>query len=216
MFERGEQLLKQIEASADDEAASSLLKEFFAGYSIDNLRRLLESKDEGAVRVGAWIASELGSQVCPLISAIRPLLTHASRYVRFFALDPVLVCAGTSDGPLVAAAVGLLRDSDDAVRWKAMSFVVKAMKEQLGSSVASQGDNELAGFTNWLISLEDQPGRSSRIIDSLGASTQLERVFAAAAAARFADKDAGPLQRASVSSDKEIRSFAEEQLRMLQ
>jgi hypothetical protein len=214
MHSEGNQLLEQVEAGAGDAVAHRLLQQFFSGYPVDNLRRLLESNAEHAVRVGAWIASELGARALPLLQNIAPLLHHRSRYVRFFLLDPVLVCAGHEDGPILASAVGLLRDVDDAVRWKALQFITRATSQQLASSIAFQGDSQLAQLTEWLVNLDGHPDKSGEIEERLNADASIDRLFAAAAAVRNAQYDLAPLRRAAASLDNDVKSFAEEQLRV--
>jgi hypothetical protein len=122
----------------------------------------------------------------PVIADIAALLDHHLRYVRCFAVDAVLASATAEDGAAVAAAVGLIDDPDDAVRWKALTFLAWASADQLAA-----GGDVLAA------------------LDDLG---RLARVFAAAATVRLARLDRGPLERAAVSADPEVSTFAREQL----
>src|SRR5262245_45864713 len=113
--QRGDELIDRLCAGADDSLAGDLLTEVFRGYPVENLRQLLTCDSDTAARSGAWILSELGDRAAPLLDDSVRLLAHPLRYVRFFALDAVLVNATAGHGPVVAAAIALIVDPDDAV-----------------------------------------------------------------------------------------------------
>jgi len=123
-------LIDRLRAGGNDSAANDLLTEVFRGHPVESLRRLLHSDEETAVKAGAWILSELGVRAAPMMADIVALLGHPLRYVRFFALDAVLASATSEDGVAVATAIGLINDPDDAVRWKALTFLAWARADQ--------------------------------------------------------------------------------------
>lgn len=213
MVDKADRLFNEVKAGADDSAAHQLLKEFFAGYPIGNLRLLLDSKLDNAVKAGAWIASELGENAAPLMPLVAERLNHPLKYVRFFMLDVVLVCAGPADRTALTNAVGLMRDSEDAVRWKAMKFLVKATPQQLTGSMSPEMDNELKQLTDWLVRMGGRYDKAVEIEEKLVSKSWLERAFAVVAAARHAPHDLTKLREAAQSADREIQEFAEEQLR---
>lgn len=213
MKSKADRLVEAIEAGSGDSLAQQLLNEFFAGYSIQNLQRLLDSKLDSAVKVGAWIASELGERAAPLMPSIAERLNHPLKYVRFFILDVVLVCAGPTDRIALANAVRLMRDSEDAVRWKAMTFLVKATSQQLTCSLTPEMDKELTQLTYWLVRIDGNLNGDVEIGERLTSNSSLDRAFAVVAAARRATHDSTKLRDAARSFDSEIREFAEEQLR---
>lgn len=130
-----EQLLERVCADGDETSAHALLSAFFGGFPVERLREVLYSENDDAVRAGAWLASELGSKVAPLVSDLALLLKHPSRYVRFFTVDAVLTGATEQEGDAIAKAVELLEDGDAAVRWKATNFLARASSSQLRSSL---------------------------------------------------------------------------------
>jgi hypothetical protein len=212
---RGDQLVERLGSGRlspeeRDEAATELLNEIFDGFPVERLRPLLHSNDEGAVRAGAWIASELGEEFEPLMTEVGRLLDHPVRDARFFALDIVLNRATGELGSEIAQAVALSGDADDAVRWKALRFLSAATEEQLTASLPNLEDEHVAAQTAWLVSSDALDSR--QVTARLTAVDGLVRKFAAAAAARIFDRDPVPLQRAASSPDAEVRSFATDEI----
>lgn len=212
-LQRGDRLLASVSRGYSDRAVHDLLAAFLRGYPVDHLRALLTSQNEATARSAVWILSELGSAAAPLRDTFLGLLTHSARSVRFHALDAVLTCSTPQDGASLAAAVGLLKDCDDAVRWKAWGFIAQASAGQLIGSVAELSDQQLAGLTRWLIDLDSDPKASERVSQALESSEPIERNFAVAGACRLALRDSGPLTRALQSQHADIASFATEQSR---
>ena len=114
---RGDVLIERIRQGGNGEAAQELIEELAAGYPVANLRRLFQSERDDAVETGAWIASELGERVVPLLGDLSGLLRHRLRYVRAFALDAILVATSPNNGDAIAEAVRLIDDEDEGVRW---------------------------------------------------------------------------------------------------
>jgi hypothetical protein len=214
MKQDADRTLRQVLRSGDDEDAHRLLQAFFAGYPVENLRPLLDSSDERVAKSGAWIASELGLKAAPLVDAFFALLEHRSRYVRFFVLDAVLVCATELDSALVARGVQLLRDSDDAVRWKALNFIAKVSLSVLANSVPRQKDVYLAELTSWITHL-NAIDSLAQITSRLYSADGLNRLIACAASYRLHGSHPQLLELASRSEDIEVASFATEQLKLL-
>lgn len=208
---RGDELIDRLCAGGDDSSANDLLSEVFHGYPVENLRRLLHSDEETAVKAGAWILSELAERAAPMMADIVALLGHPLRYVRFFALDAVLTSATADDGAAVATAIGLINDPDDAVRWKALTFLAWASADQLAASVAHLRP-PLRGLTEWLARASSGAATGRDVLTALDDPDRLARVFAAAAAVRLARRDRGLLERAAASADQEVSTFAREQL----
>ncbi|MGW2146994.1 hypothetical protein ACWCOT_22005 [Nonomuraea bangladeshensis] len=217
----GDDLIARVLAHADDDdvlgaAANDLLEEVFAGYPVDNLRRLLRSDAEKVVRTGAWLLSELGELAAPLADELPALLASPLRQVRFFAVETVLN-AGDADGPLAARALALVRDGDDAVRWKVLSFLAEADTEQLAAGAEALEDAELKELAEWLVRLDTEEIDPREVVARLEGGDRTARMFAAAAAARLSDEeDTNLLAHAATAEDEEIRSFALEQLDDLQ
>jgi hypothetical protein len=207
--------MEHILKGGDDSAPDELLDEFFDGYPIDKLRLLLQSNVEQAVVSGAWIASELGRMAAPLIDELSQMLDHPSREVRFYLLDPLLCATAQEHGEAIARAVLLVRDADEAVRWKVVRFLARATREQLTAAVPHLDSDRVATLLTWLLSSGNTIENKRDIVTRLNDADPLVRLFAAAAAARLEPDDLGALERAAASTDPEIRSFAESELEIL-
>ena len=51
-------------------------------------------------RVAIWIASELGVDACSVANSILPLLKSKERYIKYYALDSVMVISSSSEKSL--------------------------------------------------------------------------------------------------------------------
>src|SRR5262245_9143348 len=98
---QAEVLLNRVAADGDGEAAYELLQEFFNGFPVIHLRRLLHSEDPTVACAGSFIASELGRTACTLVEDFEELLGHGVARVRYDILDSVLLCATEKHGPLI-------------------------------------------------------------------------------------------------------------------
>ncbi|HEX4812816.1 MAG TPA: hypothetical protein VFV66_08695 [Nonomuraea sp.] len=211
----GDNLIERIRAHAADDAvvgpaANDLLSELFAGYPVDNLRRLLHSGDDAAVRTAAWILSELGDGgAAPLMDEVPALLAHPARQVRFFAIEVVLMNAGDGDGPVIAQAMELSRDYDASVRWKALGFLASAATDQLEAGAAALAAGPLRELAGWLVRQDVEAPDADDVLARLQGRDPTARLFAAAAAARLAEEDPSLLRHAATAEDEEIRSFAD-------
>lgn len=211
----GDLLLEKIALNGTDEDVNELLKECQRGYPVAQLRRLLRSPEHGAVKAGAWIVSELGERALPLLSDIVPLLHHPVRYVRFFVLDAILAAAKPEHADAIANAIMLIRDADNAVRWKALHFIAKATLEQLRAAQPRLVMEQLAAHTAWFLDVVtriDGPEIAGGIDDS----NPTRRLFAVAAAARTKDHDIQALEKGTRSADQEVSSFALQELERLE
>jgi hypothetical protein len=196
MRKREEQLLAHLLTGGDDSAANELLGSFYNGYPVERLRPLLQSDNDSAVMAGAWIASELAERSAPLMNELFRLLNHPLRYVRFFILDAVLDSTANEHGEVVARAIMLIRDPDEAVRWKALGFLAYATKDQLSSALTyldNQGDSTLLA---WLLRTGITQTDMQEIITRLNDPDSLTRMFAVAAAARLGQHNSVPLEHA--------------------
>lgn len=210
---RGDALIERICRGGNGEAARDLIIEVAAGYPVANLRRLFQSDRDDAVKEGAWIASELGERVVPLLGDLSGLLRHRLPYVRAFTLDAILVAASPHNGDVIAEAVGRVDDEDEGVRWKAMHFLSRASVQQLRASVRYLTDIAHAALVRWLLEVTSNV-RIANIIERVDDVAGTKRRFAAAAAARLDGTTLDPLRYVSESKDAEISSFARGWLRI--
>jgi hypothetical protein len=143
------------------------------------------------------------------------LLNHPLRYVRFFILDAVLDSTANEHGEVVARAIMLIRDPDEAMRWKALGFLAYATKDQLSSALTyldNQGDSTLLA---WLLRTGITQTDMQEIITRLNDPDSLTRMFAVAAAARLGQHNSVPLEHAANSTDSDVSAFAKDELELL-
>jgi hypothetical protein len=216
MTQTADALLARVEKGDDIDGttANDLLHEFRKGYPTEALRPLLRSEDEAVVRSATWIASELGARALPLVQELGKLLTHASRDVRFYAVDAVWGLGPMAPGDLTAKAALAVKDPEPAVRWKAMNFLARTSRERLISAAAHTAERSDVGSIAWLLDC-DETDSIDAVLDRLASSDATTRLVAAAAAARIAARDQRALRLAADLPDEEVRVFAREQLETL-
>lgn len=198
-------------------AANELLGEFYTGCPVDGVRRLVRSPHLAPVRSGVWLLAELAALAAPLLDEIATLLDHPHRNVRFHAVDAVVTAttgATHADGAVIAKAVRLVADPDEVVREKVILCLAQVTTDQLTAAIRHLGA-PLAVLTTWLAAEGNDPANAPDVSGRLQDPDKMARMFAAAAACRIATTTSGPLQSAASSPDREIRAFAEFELKML-
>jgi hypothetical protein len=215
----GDELIELLLSGGEDPeeagaAANDLLAQVQRGYPAQNLSRLTRSDSSRAVANGAFVVSELGAQAAQIIDEVDFLLGHPLRDARFDALDAALTSASSAHGTILAKAVMLFGDPDEAVRWKALNFLAKSTRDQLAAAVPYLPDH-VADLVTWLASAGSDPASLAEIRRRLRAPEKEVGMFAAAAAARVAETSPQGIEEADLSGDPEIRSFAENVIEML-
>ena len=199
----------EADPEAGGRAANELLAQVQGGYPAQNLSRLIHSDSSRAVANGAFVVSELRTRAAEILDQVDFLLDHPLRDARFDALDAVLTGASGEHGALLAKAVMLIDDPDEAVRWKALKFLANATRDQLGAAIPDLADRHVAELVAWLAGAGSDPANLPDIERRLRALGKQTRMFAAAAAARVAGTDRRAIAQAALAGDPEIRSFAE-------
>lgn len=210
---RGDVLAESILKGGDNGRLSNeLLNAFFDGYPLEKLVPFLRSEDAEMVKVGAFIAGELGADARPLLPELVPLLEHSNKRVRYDTLGAVLCAATGKDGDAVARAIMLVNDPEQAVRKNALDFLARADREQLSAASTHLVDSELASRLSWLIEVEDPTRASDVEIESMRASEdKLVRWFAAVAAARAYRRNPALLSHMVIGHDEELGAFVASQ-----
>jgi hypothetical protein len=205
---RGDELITRLLDGENDATANELLKEVFAGYPVAALRPLIYSDKQAAVAASAWLLSELGPSAAPLLADVPHLLNHRMRNARFFAIEAVLRVATIDQAPLVAQAVALILDPDEAVRRKVVQLLSRLEHDCLAATLSFLPTERLAALMRWLVELREESAGEA-IVARLGDPDRATRLFAAAGAARMRDRRPAMLDVAAHSDDEEIRVFAE-------
>jgi hypothetical protein len=159
--------------------------------------------------------SELGVQAAQIIDEVDFLLGHPLREARFDALDAALTSASAEHGAILAKAVMLVNDSDQAVRWKALRFLANATRDQLTAAVSYLEDRHVANLVTWLVSAGSDPDSLPDIRMRLHVPDKETRMFAASAAARVAGTSRQALEDAVASADPDVQSFARDAIEIL-
>lgn len=187
---------------------NQLLREFFRGYPLSNLKHLLESGSEPVVKAGVWILSELGARGRVFLKQAENLLNHPNAYVRFFAIDSALTCATPSEPEFVTKIVEHLNDSTRSVRLKAMDFFLRVSESLLKAGQAKLADDpRMVSYSRGIELLLGKGGNFSELSVVLKSCSHLERKFAVIAIGRLGDE--GLITLARESDDEEVRTFAE-------
>jgi hypothetical protein len=212
MIERGDALIELLQSGVEDDSANELLKLVFAGYPIENLRRLIHSDEPIAVKSGAWIVSELGHRSVVMMGEVAWLLGHPLREGRFWALDAVLAGATTDHAETIAKAAALIADPDEAVRWKVLRLLARIPLGHLVASLPYFPDTHLFQLVTWFTSMDTEPNSLQEVLGRLSSTDRLTRMVAVAAAARLASQSPDALEQAAASEDQEVSSFARDEL----
>ena len=172
---------------------------------------MLQGPEEALVSTGAFIASELGEAVAPIIADLEPYLKHPLVQVRHDLIVPILMCADSRHGSVIAAAVRLVNDSEKAVRSRALFLLARIGRGQLLASLEFLDENELVDRVNWLASIRSNP---QSISEKLGGVSSLDRLFGVAAAVRIAllGGSMSALREATRSDDLEVATFAKDSI----
>jgi HEAT repeat protein len=203
---------------SDGRTANALLSDFFRRRPIIELREALSSQNQRVVKHAIWIASELGSKAVDLLNVIDPLLRHPLPYVRYLALEVVLVCAGQEHSATLASAITLLRDENTSVRKNAINFCSRASFEQLEAGIEKLSEESWIRTADWLHSLRwilssdsSDPDKVRAAASSSESSMHLVGVIAAA---RLGNEGIKILSNVRSSGDDAIRRFIKDWLEL--
>lgn len=206
-----ESILAKPNSSRAGVVANDLLREHHRGYPLENLRALLSSVDPKVVKLGAFIACELGPKGRPLLPDVMRLIDHPEKSVRFDLIDCVLLWAGPSDKAELASIITLLEDSEPAVRWKAIDFLSRADSTQLEAALAALEASEPNSVNvrglRWLIG--DQASSPEDVKAILQSHDKILRKYGVAAARRMFKISKEPLLYAASINDSDVKNFAE-------
>jgi hypothetical protein len=181
-----EKLLDPSSDTNDGVLVNDLLGEFWRGYPIENLRRLLVPANIGDA---AFLISELGQKVRPLVREVADLLEHESARIRFDAISALSQCTTWEDGWAVAKIIRALGDPHDGVRWMAC----KALRYMEGSQLHAGLDylhshepaSVFATFRNAFLAIERRPKKATATLEKLlGSDEPIARRFGAAMVVR--------------------------------
>lgn len=214
-MESAETLLQALLADPQDEdRAMQLLRRLHEGGDEGIVVQLLRHNTIKLAELGAWLASELGSQCAAIYPDVVMHLRHPCWRVRFWLIDCVLACAGEQQAADLATVTMLLDDENSAVRWKAMQFLARASTQQLElardwlSAQSRQAD--LVRSVSVLADVD--AGEYDKILPLIHHQRALFRKLGVVAAVRARGAQRHLLDVAMASDDEEVRSFAKDWL----
>ena len=163
-----EQLLDPSSDTHDGVIANDLLAAFRCDYSIENLRRLFVPATIGAA---AFLASELGQKIRPLLREVAELLEDGTPRVRGDAISAISQCTTWEDGWAIAKIVRALGDPHGGVRWMACKALRYMESSQVLAGLEYLHSNEpasiIASFKNAFLALERRPARATATLEKL-------------------------------------------------
>lgn len=163
-----EQLLDPSSDTHDGVIANDLLAAFRCDYPIENLRRLFVPATIGAA---AFLASELGQKVRPLLREVAELLEDGTPRVRGDAISAISQCTTWEDGWAIAKIVRALGDPHEGVRWMACKALRYMESSQVLAGLEYLHSNEpasiIASFKNAFLALERRPARATATLEKL-------------------------------------------------
>lgn len=209
---RCETLLEKTRGgAASEDEIFGLLTCFHNHFDVSNLRELLQSTNPKVTKAGAWVLSELGRLGRPLLDECDRLLSHESKFVRFYALDSILANASSTEGQLVSKACLALIDSEKAVQWKCL-ILLQGLEVSILRAAETRCNVEwLKEGLQWLLSQLEMPEPTA--IGARAASRHfMERAFAAVAASRSGLQYSSELELLSNTHDDAVAAFAKDML----
>jgi hypothetical protein len=214
---RADALLARVLAGDEWESGISndLLNEFFRGYPVENLAKLLHSDNERVVYSGTWIASELAKDARPILGSLIPLFDYPHLGVRSYSVETVLTAAAGEDGEVVGSAVALIVDRERPVRRAAFILMARADTPVLAASLSYIKNSEIAALLDWVLAVESESRDDDEIASRLRDSNQLRRLFAVIAAARVYKRNPHYLQLAASLDASDEQSLAASELEWL-
>jgi len=108
-----------------------LLNKFFKGLPVETLIPLLTSSEIDVQKSAIWIASELASNACILIPYIAPLVESKEKYIRYYALECVMLCAKGQYISYILYLINSINDDENMVMAHSMKLVSNTDKTQL-------------------------------------------------------------------------------------
>ena len=163
-----DKLLDPFSDTNDGVVVNNLLDEFWRGYPIENLRRLLVPATIGNA---AFLVSELGQRIRPLIREVADLLEDETPRVRGDAISALAQCTTWEDGWAVAKVIKAIGDPHDGVRRTACNALRYMESSKMRAGLEYLRLHEPASvfstFRNAFLAIESQPRKAIATIEKL-------------------------------------------------
>ena len=217
--DRGQQLVDELltdSARFDEEGKGyELLQEYFEGFPLHTLRALLSNEDHMVKRAAIWIVAELGEAGNELINDVIPLLNYEDKYIKYYALESIMVFSSSVNFARFEHIVYKLHDDDPAIHQLAMFLISNANESQLEAALQSiTADKPYANTHKFGLNtllhadlIDEEAFR--RMIDD---NNVLTKKYGAIASKRLFKKNPNLIKYASSSDDSDVKEFFNELL----
>jgi hypothetical protein len=214
---RGQQLVDELltdSARFDEEGKGyDLLQEYFEGFPLNTLRALLSNEDYMVKRAAIWIVAELGEAGNELINDVIHLLNYEDRYIKYYALESIMVFSSSVNFARFEHIIYKLHDDDPAIRQLAMRLVSNANESQVEATLQSiTADKPYANThkfgLNTLLNADLIDAEAfGRMIDD---NNVLTKKYGAIASKRSFKKNPKVINYVSSSDDPDVKEFSKE------
>jgi hypothetical protein len=217
-FELIDRLYNNPSKFFDSGTSYQLLQEYFNGFPIDTLIPLLAHNDPLVKRVATFILSELGLGGYTLIDYVIPLLHDEDRYIKYHALEIVMVCSEGRNIDKFSFVVPFMEDNDDVIRILTMKLVSNADNMQLESGICFYGEGDTKnklhreGLSALLKIEQLNPEQVASMINS---DERLTRKYGIIAAKKLYTKYPNLIIEALSNEDPDISNFSRRVIEIL-
>lgn len=209
-------LLKELEldptAFFNNGRSYNLLQEYFSGLSLDTLIPLLESDNGDVQKTGIWIVSELAKKACSLLKHVVPLVKSRNSYIKYHALECILLCGIENQVNEFVHLIDCLDDKEAFIRIRTMYLLSNAEKAQLERGPQLVADYNINDYETHQIGLkrlaEAENIEDIQIVEMLNSSRSLIQQYGAMIVKRNYKKKSTIIKDALFSKNSDVSEFA--------
>ena len=190
-----------------------LLNEFFKGLPFEYLIPLLQSDDQDILKPAVSIVSELGRKACDLLPYIVPLVNNNDRFIRYYVLESIFLCASDNNLKEFIHIINGISDKDDGVRRLVMRLLARAENSQIEAGLGLVEKNKIPDYLlhqNGLTKLLNAKNLlESEVIVLLDSEEPLIQKYGAMIAKRVYKTNPALLSYALLSTNSDVKRFAQ-------
>ena len=151
----------------DQGKSYDLLQEYFRGFPIISLAKLLGDKNKTIRKSAIWIASELDEPPISLVDQIVPLIMEDDRYIKYTTLETIMRISDVGFGGIFHHLINALECNDAIVRKVAMYLISNSDDIQLEEALNYFSKSNNCAHLNGLKFLIDADNMSATNIDQM-------------------------------------------------
>jgi len=223
MSNNGESLIEDLVSNPslffNEGRSYHLLQAYFKGLPLDTLIPLLQSEQKDIQKTAVWIISELGNKACSLISYVVPLVNNELPYLRYYALECILLCAEGRNVSYFKHIFKAIEDEEDYIRIFAMQLFSNASDNQIGNLIHSMADEKAINIVSYRLGIEKLLHYSklnhNEILDMLNSIEPGTQKVGAMIAKKRYHTDSDLLNYALSSNNSDVSEFSRMELEIL-